>query len=85
MNATVIWDSPELRELGERGERIYRERYQSDFESRYRGQVVAIDVNSERAFVAPTMTEAGNRGRAACPRGFFCFLRVGAPAVLRFR
>ena len=85
MNATVDWDFPELRELGERGERIYRDKYQTDFETRYRGQVVAIDVHSEQAFVAPTMTEAGIRGHAACPRGFFYFVRVGAPAVFRYR
>jgi hypothetical protein len=85
MNATVIWDFPDFRELGERGAKIYRKKYQVDFEIHHRGQIVAIDVHSERAFIAPTMTEAGNRGRAACPHGFFYFVRVGAPAVLRCR
>jgi hypothetical protein len=85
MSSTTIWDFPDFRELGERGENIYRKKYQLDFETRHRGQVVAIDVHSEQAFLAPTMTEAGNRGRAACPRGFFYFVRIGAPAVLRYR
>jgi hypothetical protein len=85
MKATVILDFPGFRELGERGEKIYREKYQVEFENRCRGQVVAIDVHTERAFVAPTLTEAGNHGRAACPRGFFYFVRIGAPAVFRCR
>jgi hypothetical protein len=85
MNDTVIWDFPDLRELGERGAEIYRKKYQADFEARYRGQVAAIDVHSERAFVAPTMTEAGRNGRAECPGAFFYFVRVGFAAVYRCR
>jgi len=85
MNNTVIWDFPAIRKLGERGEEIYREKYQADFEACYHGQVAAVDVYSEKAFVAPTMTEAGNNGHAECPDGFFYFVRVGFPAVYRLR
>src|SRR5262245_26765123 len=41
-----------------RGQQIYDRRYRADYEARYAGQFVVIDVESERAFNASTPSEA---------------------------
>lgn len=64
-------------EVVERAERIYNGRYKAEFESRYRGQVVAIDIESEQAFVGDTPGEAWMKGlRASLTATLFLF-RVG--------
>jgi hypothetical protein len=68
--------------IGEAGERIYRERYQAEFEARYRGKLVAIDIFTERAFIASTMSEAGEQARAARPGTLVHYIRVGFPAAI---
>jgi hypothetical protein len=85
MNTSNIQHVPNLRAMAESGKRIYREKYQCDFETRFPGQIVAIEVDSQRAFVAPSVMKALQLGRSVCPRSLFYFMRVGAPAVYRMR
>jgi len=45
-------------EVAARGEKIYAEKYQKEFEAKHTGKFVAIEVETERAFVGSTSGEA---------------------------
>jgi len=85
MNAAVVFGFPDPHEIAEMGRRIYREKYQSEFEARHPGQIVAIDIVTKRAFLAPSVEEAVENGHRACPASLFHVLKVGAPAVYKVR
>jgi hypothetical protein len=72
-------DESEMEAIVEAGRRIYDEKYKADFEVRYRGHVVAIDVATEQAFVGRSSWEASQRGRASCPDSLFYLLKVDTP------
>ncbi len=66
-----------------KAELIYNRKYRVEFEERYHGQIVAIDVASEDAFVGRTELAALNKARRKHPDHVFYFLRVGYKAALR--
>jgi hypothetical protein len=66
-----------------KAESIYNRKYRAEYESRYHGQIVAIDVASEEAFVGRTELAALNKARRKYPDHVFYFLRVGYKAALR--
>jgi hypothetical protein len=70
-------------EIADKGERIYRERYQQEFEGKYTGQFVAIDVNSGLAYVGAQPEVALEQARAAAPAGLFHLIRVGSQGAFR--
>jgi len=65
----------------EKGEQIYREKYQAKYERKHQGKFVAILIDSGRAFVAETAIEAAKAAERADPHGFHYLLRVGAAAA----
>lgn len=69
--------------IAEAGERIYREKYQDDFEAKFKRQFAAIDTDTEAAFVALTPEDALQQARAANPRGVFHLVRIGSEGVFR--
>lgn len=66
-----------------KAETIYARKYRAEYESRYHGQIVAIDVASEEAFVGKTELAALNKARRKYPNHVFFFLRIGYKAALR--
>jgi hypothetical protein len=74
-------NSIDIKGMADAGERIYEELYKADFEVRFPRQVVAIDIESKRAFVGRTSLDAGEQARRIFPDNLLYFLRVGAPAL----
>jgi hypothetical protein len=66
-----------------RAEAIYDRKYRAEYENKYHGQIVAIDVTNEEAFVGRTELSALNKARRKYPEHVFFFLRVGYKAALR--
>jgi len=64
-------------------EAIYNRKYRGEFESRYHGRIVAIDVKSGEAFVGRTELDARAKARRKHPDRAFFFLRVGYRAAYR--
>ena len=64
------------------GERIYREKYQQQFEATHMGKFVAIDVNSEQAYLGDTPEDALFGGLNESPEGVFHLIKVGALAAI---
>ncbi len=69
--------------LAEVGERIYRERYQRDYEEKYRGKFVAINVETEKTYIGDTPEEAFQSARKDSPEGLFHLIRIGYTGVFR--
>ena len=69
--------------FAQKAETIYDRKYRAAYESRYHGQIVAIDVSSEEAFVGKTELAALNKARRKYPDHVFYFMRVGYKAALR--
>jgi len=71
------------RQLAEKGESIYKNKYQADCERLHAGKYVAIDINSEKAFVADTPEAAVELLQKENPEGFFHLIKVGSPGVFK--
>ena len=74
-------DENELKKMTTAAQRIYKEKYKADFETRFPGYIVAIDIATEQAFVGRTSWQAKQQGSLSCPDSLFYLLRVGAPAM----
>ena len=66
-----------------KAEAIYARKYRDEFEPKYHGQIVAIDVKSEDAFVGKTERDAFDKAHRKHPDRLFFFLRVGYKAAQR--
>ena len=67
----------------EAGERIYRDKYQKEYEANHRGKFLAIDVQTEEAYLGDTSEEPLRAGRNVSPKGIFHLVRVGSPGAFR--
>ena len=72
-----------LKEVVVRAERIYRERYQAEYEKSHLGRFGVIEVESSRIFVAETPEDAYRSGLRELPQGKFYLLKIGAAGVYR--
>ncbi len=64
--------------MAERGEQIYQDKYKSAFESEHLGKFVAIDVNTEQAYIGESPEDAVELARKGSPNGLFHLIKVGA-------
>jgi len=71
------------RSVADAGERIYKERYQEEFERTHLGQFVAIDVLSEKPYVAETPDEALEKARNISPHGIFHLIKIGSTGAFQ--
>ena len=71
------------RQLAEKGEAIYRTKYQHEYEQLYPGKYVAIDLNTEKAFVADTPEAAVALLQKDNPKSYFHLVRVGSAGVFK--
>jgi len=73
--------SPE--QIADKGEQIYKARYQQEYEQQHLGKFVAIEIDSGEAFLADTPEEAIEAAQRARDRGLFHLIKVGAPGLYR--
>ena len=71
------------KQLAEKGEAVYRNKYQADYERRHVGKYVAIDINTEKAFVADTPEAAVELLQKDNPDSYFHLIKVGSPGVFK--
>ena len=70
-------------EAADKGTAIYKARYQAAFEAEHPGKFAAIDITTEKAWVADTPEEALGIAQGQNPNGFFHLIRIGSPGVYR--
>ena len=72
--------SPNLnnpKEISETGEKIYNSRYREEYERKYRGRFVAIDVTDGSAIIGDSASETLAEAKRKNPGGLFHLIRVG--------
>lgn len=74
-----------VRQLSEQGERIYHEKLKRLLEPKYKGKVVAIEVESGNYFIGDSVVEALTKARQVYPEKLFHFMRIGFRALHRRR
>jgi hypothetical protein len=66
------------REISEKGDNIYKAKYKRIYEKRYFGQYVAIDLETNEAFVAPSAAAAIQSAQNTGKEGaLFHLVRIG--------
>ena len=81
MASVMAFSNPKA--IAEAGERIYRERYQQEYEASHKGEFIAIDVGSGQGFLADSPEGALQNARVAHPEGSFHLIKIGSPGVFR--
>jgi len=71
--------------LERKAEAIYRKKLEPKLEGKYKGRIVAIDVESGDYFLGKTVLEAIGKGRRKHPDKIFYAVRIGYPAVHSLR
>jgi hypothetical protein len=76
-------EPPSAQHIAERGTNIYRRKYLSDFERKWRGRYAAIDIDTEQAYVADYPELALSEARSAAPNGYFYLIRIGSSGAFK--
>lgn len=79
MTAETTLDDP--RSVAIEGERIYAQRYRSDFEQRFADQFAAIDIRSGCAYVGVFAEDAMREALAASDEGVLHLVHIGSPSA----
>jgi hypothetical protein len=69
--------------IREVGEGIYEKEYRANLERERRGDFVAIDVTTGKAYVAKHPEEALKEARKQAPSGIFHLIRIGSPGAFK--
>jgi hypothetical protein len=76
---------PDILVLADRGQRIYEERFQAEYERKYRGKFAAIDVDTGEAHLGDSPDEAYLRGLQVSLAAFLYLVRIGYPTAFEFK
>ena len=71
------------KQLAEKGEAIYRNKYQHEYELLHVGKYVAVDLGTEKAYVSDTPEGAVELLQKENPKGFFHLIKVGSSGVFK--
>lgn len=69
--------------IAEKGETLYREKFQTEYEQKYPGKYLAIDVNTGKPYVADTPEQAVENLLKESPSAYYHVVRVGSSGVYR--
>ncbi len=81
MKTKLSFSNPE--QIAELGEKIFRERYKERYERDHPEMFVAIDVETESAYLGVTPEDALGKAMAAAPKGVFHLVQVGFSGAFR--
>lgn len=73
-----------IHQLQSRGERVYQ-RLRAKLESRYKGRIMAIEVDSGQYVIGKDELQVALRAVKKFPGKKFSFIRIGYPAVHKLR
>lgn len=67
-------------QLLEEGEEIYK-KLRPQLEPKYKGKIMAIEVDSGDYFIGDTVSDAGRKAKEKHPDKIFHFVKIGYPVV----
>ncbi len=65
------------------GDKLYYERFQQEYLPEHLGEILAIDVESEVAYLGKSVLDALDAAEKAHKDGFFHIVKIGGPGVYR--
>ena len=71
------------KEIAEKGYAIYREKYREEYEQLYPSEFVAIDLSTEKAYVAHTPEGAVKLLQKENPQSVFHVIKIGSQQAFR--
>jgi hypothetical protein len=80
---TMATETLDPREIARRGTGIYERKYRGDYERKWRGRFVAIDIDTESAYMGKFPEEALANAKSNAPQGIFFLLRVGSEGAFK--
>ena len=83
MTASRFLTTPGL--TAETGKRFYDKLYCDEYEPLYAGKYLSIDVETGKAGLGNTLSEAVAEAKKLSPDGFFFTLRIGYPTAVIYR
>lgn len=69
--------------IAQAAEAIYDTDFRAEFEQKYAGEFVVIDVHDRKAYRGEFAEEALQTARRESPYGIFHLIRIGAPGAFR--
>jgi hypothetical protein len=69
--------------LAEKGENIYKQKYQQEYERLYPGKFAAIDVETQKAYIADSPEAAVESLQKENPLAFFHLVKIGSNGVFK--
>jgi hypothetical protein len=72
-------------QIASQGEEIYARKYKQDYEKRYYGKFVVIDITTEKAYTGDFSGDALKSAMRDSPRGIFHLIRIGFRAAHKMR
>jgi hypothetical protein len=75
--------APNLEGFAEKAEEIYERKLKKKLEPKYKGKMIAIEVESGKYFMGEDLGEASDKATAAFPDKIFYFKRVGYKAAFK--
>jgi hypothetical protein len=69
--------------VAEKGEKIYQEKYKDQLEKTSIGKFVAIEVESEKYFLADTAEDALANAKKEYPNKFFYLIKIGSAGIFK--
>jgi len=79
-DAVETFNPPRQAEIGDK---LYYERFHQEYSPEYLGEILAIDVESEKAYLGHSVIEALDAAEKAHKDGFFHVVKIGSPGVYR--
>jgi len=70
----------DTRRLAEKGEELYK-RLKDELEPKYKGKIMAIEVDSEDYFIGDSVSDACKKAKEKYPDRIFHFVKIGYPVV----
>jgi hypothetical protein len=70
-------------EIAQVGQRLYDEKYRAEYERVYPGQFAAIDVRSEKAFVAQEPEDAVKAAQTVAPDAVVHLIKIGSTGAFK--
>lgn len=72
-------------ELAKKGKKFYYENLKDKLELDHKGEIVAINHETGDYFIGKTVLDAVKKGRQKYPNAVFYSIKIGYPAVVKFR
>jgi hypothetical protein len=74
---------PSTRDIAERGEAIYKEKWEEKLLADSLGKFVVININNSDASIGETSEDALRLAQEKDPKGYFHLMRVGHPSAFK--